>query len=295
MKLRIRLSAYRHFSPSKSTFSPRAKPSAAILKPKSQMKSNLLTILSILFFQLSFGQNTEELNNQSKELIQQGKFNEAFPILKKAAELGNSEAQYNLGYFLQSGTTGIKDVKAAIEWYKKSSDNGFNNGHYAMMMAYGNGEGVEQNSEKAFEYALKCADNDDATCMWNVVNCYLTGNGVKVDISKFKEWIVRLAKLPNPENLALSGNITSARLEIANFYKKGEHFEQDYYTSYLWYLIYNESKVDLSILKQEEVITEIKEIETKLSKQQIKNAPIDAEKIFGQKLNNINELYKSSL
>lgn len=295
MKLRIRLSAYRHFSPSKSTYSPSAKPSAVILKPKSQMKSNLLTILSILFFQLSFGQNTEELNNQSKELIQQGKFNEAFPILKKSAELGNSEAQYNLGYFLQSGTTGIKDVKAAIEWYKKSSDNGFNNGHYAMMMAYGNGEGVEQNSEKAFEYALKCADNDDATCMWNVVNCYLTGNGVKVDISKFKEWIVRLAKLPNPENLALSENITSARLEIANFYKKGEHFEQDNYTSYLWYLIYNESKVDLSILKQEEVITEIKEIETKLSKQQIKNAPIDAEKIFGQKLNNINELYKSSL
>ena len=55
--------------------------------------------------------------------------------------------------------------------------------------------------------------------MWNVVNCYLTGNGVKSDISKFKEWIIRLAKLPNPENLSQSGNITSARLEIANFYK----------------------------------------------------------------------------
>ncbi|MFP3597867.1 tetratricopeptide repeat protein [Chryseobacterium sp. SIMBA_029] len=259
------------------------------------MKRNFLIILSILFVQFSFGQNADQLNNQSKELIQQGKYNEAFPILKKSAELGNSEAQYNFGYFLQSGTTGIKDVREAIKWYEKSSDNGFNNGHYAMMMAYGNGEGVEQNSEKAFEYALKCANNDDTTCMRNVINCYLTGNGVKADNSKFKEWIIRLAKLPNPENLALSGNITSARLEIAKFYKKGEHFEQNSYQSYLWYLIYNESKVDFSILKQEDVIKEIKEIEKTLTKEQINNAPKDAEKILGRKLVNISELYKNSL
>jgi TPR repeat protein len=32
--------------------------------------------------------------------VQQGKYDEAFPILKKSAELGNAEAQYNLGYFL---------------------------------------------------------------------------------------------------------------------------------------------------------------------------------------------------
>lgn len=259
------------------------------------MKRNFLIILSILFVQFSFGQTADQLNNQSKELIQQGKYNEAFPILKKSAELGNSEAQYNFGYFLQSGTTGTKDVREAIKWYEKSSDNGFNNGHYAMMMAYGNGEGVEQNSEKAFEYALKCANNDDATCMWNVINCYLTGNGVKANNSKFKEWIIRLAKLSNPENLALSGNITAARLEIAKFYKEGEHFEQNNYQSYLWYLIYNESKVDFSILKQEEFIKEIKEIEKTLTKGQINNAPKDAEKILGRKLVNISELYKNSL
>ena len=49
--------------------------------------------------------------------------------------------------------------------------------------------------KKAFEYALKCANNNDATCMWNIVNCYMTGNGVKADISKFKEWLIKLAKL----------------------------------------------------------------------------------------------------
>ncbi len=259
------------------------------------MKRPIFLFLSILTFQISFGQNAEELNQQSKELVQQGKYNEVLPLLKKSAELGNPEAQYNYGYFLQSGTAGIKNEHEAVKWYEKSSENGFNDGHYAMMMAYGNGQGIEQSAKKAFKYALKCANNNDATCMWNVVNCYLTGNGVKADTNKFKEWIIKLAKLPNPENLALSGNITSARLELANSYKNGEYFEKDNYQSYLWYLIYNESKVDFSILKQQEVIKEIKEIEKKLSKTQLENAKKDAEKLLGRELNSTSELYKDSL
>ena len=248
-----------------------------------------------MIFQLTFGQSADKLNQQSKELVQQGKYNEAFPILKRSAELGNAEAQYNLGYFLQNGAAGVKNEKEAVEWYKKSSDNGFNDGHYAMMMAYGNGQGIEQNSEQAFEYALKCANNNDATCMWNIVTSYLTGNGVKADTSKFKEWIIKLAKLPSPENLALSGNITSARLELANFYRNGKHFKKDNYQSYLWYLIYNESKVDFSILKQEEAIKDIEELEKSLSKKQIEKAPKDAGILLGRKLEKVSDLSKNSL
>ncbi len=256
----------------------------------------MIKIITLLFISsFSFAQSAEELNQQSKELIQQNKFEEALPIVKKTAELGNSEAQYNYAFFLQEGIGIQKNEQEAIKWYSKSSDNGFNDGHYAMMMAYGNGQGIEQNSKKAFEYALKCANNNDATCMWNVVNSYLTGNGVKEDISKFKEWIIKLAKLPNPENLSQSGYITSARLELANFYKNGEYFEKDYYQSYLWYLIYNENKVDFSILKQEEVIKEIKELEKGLTKTELEKASKDAEELLGRKLNNLSELYKNSL
>lgn len=164
-----------------------------------------------------------------------------------------------------------------------------------MMMAYGNGEGVEQDSEKAFNYALKCANNNDSTCMWNVINCYVTGNGTDKNIDEFKSWILKLAKLPNPENLPQSGNITSARLELAYFYRDGLYFEKDHYQSYLWYLIYNEFKVDFSILKQDEIIQEIKDLEKSLSKEQLKNSEKDAAKLLGRSLNNKSELYKNSL
>jgi len=261
------------------------------------MKKTLLLFLtlSILTFQASYSQTADELNQQSKSLLDSGKYKEAEPILRKAAELGSGEAQYNLGYMLQSGVLGEKNPKEAIEWFKKSSDNNFNDGHYALMMAYGNGEGVEQDSEKAFTYAMKCAGNNDPTCMWNVVNCYINGNGVKQNIPKFKEWILRLAKLENPENLVQSGYITSSRLELAHFYKNGEYFDKDLYQSYLWYLIYNEFKVDFSISKQQQTIEEIKELEKLLDKSQIQKAPMDAEKLLGRKLKNFSELYKTTL
>ncbi len=261
------------------------------------MKKNLLFFLTLTFFicQASHAQTVDDMNKQSKALLDSGKYKEAEPILRKAAALGSGEAQYNLGILLQSGAAGDQNLKEAIEWFKKSSDNNFNDGHYAMMMAYGNGDGVEQNSGEAFAYAMKCAENNDPTCMWNVVNCFLTGNGIKQNMPKFKEWILRLAKLENPENLAQSGYITSSRLELAHFYKNGEYFDKDLYQSYLWYLIYNENKVDFSISKQQEAIEEIEGLEKLMDKTQMQKAPSDAETLLGRKLLNFSELYKTTL
>ena len=176
------------------------------------MKKYIILTLGILSLNFANGQTADELNMQSKDLLTKRDYEKALPILRKSAELGNSEAQYNLGYFLQNGVGITKNEKEAFEWYKKSSENGFNDGHYAMMMAYGNGIGTVVDSEKAFEYALKCANNNDATCMWNIVNCYKQGLGVKKDIDKMLSWATKLALLENPDNLSLSGNITSTRL-----------------------------------------------------------------------------------
>lgn len=58
----------------------------------------MIKIITLLFISsFSFAQSAEELNQQSKELIQQNKFEEALPIVK-TAELGNSEAQYNYAF-----------------------------------------------------------------------------------------------------------------------------------------------------------------------------------------------------
>ncbi len=246
----------------------------------------------VLFSGGAWAQKAAELNQKAKDLLQHNQIEEALPFLKKAANLGSPEAQYSLGYCFQNGFGVEKNMKTAVTWYKKSSDQGFNDGHFAMMMAYAQGNGVLKSDEKAFEYALKCANNNDATCMFNVVNCYKTGLGTLKDNVKMLEWATRLGVLENPDNLQLSGSITSMRLLLAHMYRDGGDVEKNNATSYLWYLIYNEFKKDLSAGKQEGIINEINAIEKNLDRAQIENAQKEAEKILKRPLRNLANLHK---
>ena len=259
------------------------------------MNKHLTFIFLTLICLTAFGQNASELNEQSKKLIETQEFGKAVPILKQAAELGNAESQYNLGYCYQAGIGVEQNSKKAIEWYSKSAEQGWNDGLYAMMMAYGSGNGVQQDFNKAFSFALKCAENGDGTCMFNVINCYKEGMGTEKDIDKMLEWAIRLGKLQNPENLQKSGYITSSRLNLAYMYRDGKDVEQDNFISYQWFLIFNEFKRDFSYIQQGQIVKEIQELENKLTTEQKANGQKEAEKILGRPLKNMENLYKAEL
>ena len=259
------------------------------------MRKHLIILFLVFAVLTAHGQKADLLNQQAKKYIETQQFDKAVPLLKKSAALGNAEAQYNLGYSYQVGIAVKKNQEKAIEWYIKSAEQGFNDALYQLMMAYGNGDGVEQDPEKAFAYALKCAENNDGTCMWNVVNCYYTGMGTDKNIDKMLEWAIRLGKLDNPENLSKSGYIPSIRLQLATLYREGKDVKQDYFQSYLWYLIYNEFKVDFSISVQEKTIKDIQNLEIHLTTEQKANGQKEAEKLLGRPLMNKENLYKTSL
>ena len=163
--------------------------------------------------------NADELNKQSKLLIKSQDFEKAIPLLKRAAKLGNAEAQYNYGYILEKGLVVGKNADSAFKWYLKSAEQGFNDGLYKMMMAYFNGIGTEKNYEKGFGYALKCAENNDITCMFNLVSAYQEGVGTDKNIEKMLKWAIKLAKQIEPKNLTQSGYVTSSRLNLAHMYR----------------------------------------------------------------------------
>jgi TPR repeat protein len=259
------------------------------------MKRQITTILLTLIGLNTFGQTADELSQQAIQFLQTGEFEKAVPLLEQAAELGSAEAQSNLGYSYITGMGIETNAELAIKWFSKSADQGHNDALYFLMMIYGNGEGVEPDSEKAFYYALKCAENGDGTCMWNVANCYYDGTGVEKNIDKMVEWSTRLAKFENPENLAKSGYITSARLRLAYMYRDGTYLEQDFFKSYQWFLIYNEFKRDFSYFKQQQTLKELKELEGKLTTEQKENGQKEAENILGRPLRNMENLYKAEM
>ncbi|MDS7928268.1 tetratricopeptide repeat protein [Acinetobacter sp. V102_4] len=60
----------------------------------------------------------------SKMYLDQENYEKAFEFSKKSAELGNPEAQYNLGVFFEKGIYVKKDKKQAEYWYEKSAKQG---------------------------------------------------------------------------------------------------------------------------------------------------------------------------
>lgn len=161
-----------------------------------------------------------------------------------------------------------------------------------MSYAYINGTGVQKDETKALSFALKCAEQGDVECMFNVINSYTDGLGTDKDSLKVLEWATRLAKLPTPENLKTSGQITSARLNLAHMYMNGTGVEKDWTKSYVWFLIYNESKRDFSVRVQEQQIALIKQVESGLTELQISEAREKAELTIGKPLENLASLYE---
>lgn len=255
---------------------------------------NYFFVLPFILIALSsVGQTAEELNEDSKLFLAKEDYKSAFPIIQSAAKLGSLEAKYNLGVCYQYGFGVEKNDSIATSWYLKSADEGWLDGQYKMSYAYTRGNGIEQNAELAFKYALLCAQQNDIECIFNVINCYKEGNGAPKDSLKVEEWAMVLGRMENPENLHMSGQITSARLNLALMYLNGNGVKQSDFNSYVWFLIYNESKRDFATMLQEKQIETIKTLEKKLSKKEKTNAVTQAEELLGEKLRNLDFLYVS--
>jgi TPR repeat protein len=256
-----------------------------------------ITIIIWMLFitKLLFGQSAEELNKKSKDFLSQGDTKQAIPLLKQAAELGSAEAQYNLGYCYQKGIEVLPNDSVANIWLLRSAKQGWLNAQFKIAYSYAIGRGINKNDKQAFFWSLQCAKQGDPECMFNVINCYHDGIGTSKNLDSLLVWANRLALLENPEDLELSGKITSARVNLAIMYYHGQDVSKNLGKSYMWFLIYNESKRDFSILVQQQNIDTIKAIERQLTIADKEKAKVDAERLMNRKLMNFANLYKQDL
>jgi len=255
----------------------------------------ILTLISILTASICNGQTADEINKQAKDFLTKGDTKNAVPLLKKAAEMGQPEAQYNYGYCYQQGVEVEKNDSIANIWLLKSSKQGWLDAQFKIAYSYASGRGVTKDDKQAFYWSVKCAEQKDPECMFNVISCYQEGIGTNKNLDSMLVWAIRLGSLPDVENLQLSGQITSARANLATMYRDGQNVTKDLAKSYMWFLIYNESKRDFSILVQQKNIDAIKELEKSLSQSDRDKAKQNAEKQLGRRLNNLDNLYKQDL
>ena len=90
-----------------------------------------------------------------------GDYSAAYEEWLPLAELGDAEAQYNLGVLYDEGAGLVRDLATAADWFHKAAEQGFIDAQTNLGMMYMHGQGVRHDLDTASLWLRKAADQGD--------------------------------------------------------------------------------------------------------------------------------------
>ncbi len=84
-------------------------------------------------------------------------YNTSLDIWKKAADIGNVEAQYYVAVLYEQGNAGNPDYALAAQWYEKAAEQGHRQAAMNLGSLYDQGLGVPQDPQLAFTWMTKAS------------------------------------------------------------------------------------------------------------------------------------------
>ena len=78
--------------------------------------------------------------------------------IRKAAERGDVEAQYDLGFMYASGEGVSEDSRQAVKWFHKAAKQGHTGASAALFLMYNKGKGVSEDYVEAFAWVNLAAE-----------------------------------------------------------------------------------------------------------------------------------------
>ena len=136
-----------------------------------------------------------------------GKGEDKLTQLKRDAENGDAEAQYQLGFNYFHGYDGVKeDHEEAVKWYRKAAEQGHVDAQILLASCYSKGEGVSLNHAEAAKWWRKAAEQGDADAQLVIGGMYEIGEGVPKDEAEAIKWYRKSAAQGN-ENAKAALNI----------------------------------------------------------------------------------------
>jgi hypothetical protein len=117
-----------------------------------KLSSTLLAFVLLAYAALASA--TDDEYNLAVQLIQDRKFEQALPLIKKLSNGGDRDAQNNLGAMFQNGHGLSVDLRKAAYWYLKSAQNGNSIAQHNIGIAYFYGQGITKNKEEGLAWIL---------------------------------------------------------------------------------------------------------------------------------------------
>lgn len=121
-------------------------------------------------------------------LYKAGQFENAVACYQKASEMGNAEAEFNLGYAYYNGEGINKDYASSAMWFKRSANQNFPKAQYNLAYCYMNGRGVPCDYDKAIDYLTKSANNGYKQAQITLSDCYAHGVLVEQNDEESRKW-----------------------------------------------------------------------------------------------------------
>lgn len=114
---------------------------------------------------------------------------EDIATLTKGAEQGRASAQYDLGVAYHEGDGVEQNYEKAFEWLQKAADQDFVPAWRSLGFMYTLGHAVPADMDKAVHYFTKAAEAGDAKAQYNLGLLYTEGSYIPQDFQKGFFWL----------------------------------------------------------------------------------------------------------
>ena len=152
-------------------------------------------------------------------------YKEAVRWFRKAADQRNAFGQFGLGWMSENGYGVTKDPKAAVEWYRKAADQGFAQAQNNLGGMYRTGEGVAKDLKAAVAWYRKAADQGNANAQNNLGVIFKDGEGAAKDLKAAVAWYRKAA----------DQGLAQAQNNLGGMYRTGEGVAKDLKAAVAWY------------------------------------------------------------
>ncbi len=147
-----------------------------------------------------------------------------FGALKKSAEQGDAESQFNLGTMFFFGDGVPKNDVAAFNWFMEAAEQGHARAQHHLGAMYDIGMGVPENDVAAVTWYLKAAEQGLAEAQFSLGEMYAYGEGVPEDDVVAVTWYLKAAEQGYVE----------AQFSLGLMFYNGEGVPQDDVQAYAW-------------------------------------------------------------
>ena len=106
-------------------------------------------------FHMTRSQDVVELRSEGLRLYFNRKYEEALPLISKAADQKDPTATFYMGEFYDRGRAVGKDAAVAFEWYLKAAEQGDEDAMRTVFLRLRDGVGVKRNQKEAYRWKYR--------------------------------------------------------------------------------------------------------------------------------------------